>query len=199
MKKLLLLLFVFPISIWGQTASDYEIYSVLIKKEFDQFRPQTRYIVIDSIPLPMDRGSILSLLNNEDWKETLEEPVDTIPNSPKYLELDNLLRMTLDNEKPPKDFKLLVRSFDVKVPIKIMGAKEQKKLDNTKNFWEQYDKMYPHNLGLYSFSHISYSGNLAVVSMSYSAGFLAGSGGLIVMIKRKDKWEILLPLIMWIS
>lgn len=197
MKKLLLLLFVFPISIWGQTASDYEIYSVLIKKEFDQFRPKTRYIVIDSIPLPMDRGSILSLLNNEDWKETLEEPVDTIPNSPKYLELDNLLRMAL--EEKHKDFKLLVESFDVKIPIKIMGAKERKKLDNTKNFWEQYRELYPNNLGLYSFSHVSYSGDLAVVYMSYSIGPFAGSGGLIVMIKRKDKWEILFPLIMWIS
>jgi hypothetical protein len=167
---------------------DYSIYRALLKKNTSQPRLMDGATIF--IPETAEVSDIY--LSHEDFsvealpKEILEKGKDVVLSKDAVA---NFLRVS-------PEITALDREQFAGLPLVLSSRAEVDDVFENKDGWEALGAS-----TIVRFSRIGYScdGNQALLYRSQSCGGLCGSGDLVILEKKGDKWQVVLTRMLWIS
>jgi hypothetical protein len=167
---------------------DYSIYRALLKKNTSQPRLMDGATIF--IPETAEVSDIY--LSHEDFsvealpKEILEKGKDVVLSKDAVA---NFLRVS-------PEITALDREQFAGLPLVLSSRAEVDDVFENKGGWEALGAS-----TIVRFSRIGYScdGNQALLYRSQSCGGLCGSGDLVILEKKGDKWQVVLTRMLWIS
>jgi hypothetical protein len=207
MNKLLTIISIIPFYCFGQTKTDYELYSRIILNEFQEKKMEIGFyqniVIIDNLTetskslfeefcqdfeynfesmVQINRkDSIYYLTRNDEFKRLLNELCKEYAVINSFVDSKFLIKQKvtiLEKEKVEKIFK----------------TKNAKQIENS---WKKFYKLYPESQGFYEFSKILYSENFALVYFVHKGNPLFGNGSIIIMKRNGQNFEIQEKLTLW--
>ena len=185
-RATLILLIIFN-NCFSQINSDYKIYSLIIEDYFSQRDSAKRYV---------DKAVIVDRLESKtNW---VSESFDYID----YAFFENTIDTLTKNKSKQmlsilKDFysnnpKMIIDSFHCAIPLILIKNQDFKKVFTKKvqKGWDKFYKMYPRAIGVFGFTKVIYSGDLAILFVNFNRNGLSASGDVYIMKKNNDKWII---------
>jgi hypothetical protein len=185
-KATLILLILFN-NCFSQINSDYKIYSVIIEDYFLQ---------LDSAKKYADKAVIVDRLETEtNWVSEsfdyidyaiFENAIDTLTKN-KSKQMLSLLKVLYSNNPL-----MIIDSFQSAIPLILIKNHDFKKVFTKKvqKGWDKFYKMYPRAIGVFGFTKVIYSGDLAILFINFNRNGLFASGDVYIMKKINDKWII---------
>jgi len=197
---------------YGQNKSDYMIYSTIIEDYFTR-NISTKKTYDNAIIFDKLKGAKNHLNESfDDFKWTsFKNPVDSITKKKihkMYLTLKNLPSVSreikIDSFKCSKPLHLIKNyEFDSLFAITPEDVlREKQKIyveDNTTRGWRKFYNKFPKAIGVFGFTKIIYSGDLALLFVEFQQGNLTGHGNVYVMQMSGNSWKILTWFILYES
>ncbi len=185
-KATIVLLMIFN-NCFSQVNSDYKIYALIIEDYFLQRDSAKKYV---------DKAVILDRLETKtDWVSEsydyidyaiFENPIDSVIKR-KSKQMLSILKDYYSNNPV-----MHIDSFKCLIPLIFIKHQDFQKLFKSKiqKGWNKFYQMYPRAIGVFGFTKVIYSGELAILFVNFDRNGLSASGDVYMMKLINDKWII---------
>jgi len=172
---------------FSQVNSDYKIYSLIIEDYFLQHDSAKKYV---------DKAVILDRLETKtDWVSEsydyidyafFENPIDSVTKR-KTKQMLSILKDSYSSNPA-----MHIDSFKCSIPLIFIKHQDFQKLfkNEIQKGWDKFYQMYPRTIGVFGFTKVIYSGELAILFVNFDSNGLSASGDIYIMKMINDKWII---------
>lgn len=197
MKLIITLLFsISSVLLWGQTKSDYEIYSTILNQ------------LLAELEIRSDSSKSI-LVADESGKENIDEDfeeslsIDVFPSTYQIHFYDKSKEFNIFSDNEFKSLLLSFRneivltnyisadSLNVDFPVSNINRRDLNKIFKTnrkRDPWKAFYRKYNNSLGYFEFLKIAYSDKYAILYYTHRANPLTGNGRFEILLNDSGKW-----------